>query len=499
MSGTLGDLVLAAAERSADGLAVADALGGRLTWAELERGGNRLARGLLALGLQRGDRIVAIAEDRCEYVVLHAAAAKAGLVLVPVNWRFRAREVRDIARHSGAAAIAYSGETAGTVLDATDGLDGAPRLIELDDRGSLPRALPAARIAAGQSDASFEAACAADLIYIAYTSGTTGTPKGVMADHRGCRLGADVAARTFGMRQYGATAMGASLSFTAAVIAHVWSSIHLSTAVLLLGRYDVERQLAAVEAERATFMYVPTPAVPEATRRLADRPDLLGHLATVNVGASPIPAPALQALLDVAGDRVLESYSLTEALGVPLTGARRDDFARAGLGTVGRAFSPAVVRERDGELVCRTPVRMLGYWQDAGASAAALHDGWLRTGDLASVDADGFVTIQGRGGDMIVSGGLNVYPAEVEAVVHESPRVHDCAIVGGPHERWGEAVVAFVTASGPAEGLAEHVRAFSRERIASYKCPVDVIVVDELPRNANGKILRHVLRDRLRA
>jgi fatty-acyl-CoA synthase len=509
-----GELVEAAAARRPAALGVADIHGTRLTWAELDGLANATARGLCDLGLRKGDRVLTVLSDRAEYVVLHAAIAKAGLVLVPGSWRFKARELAHIAADARPAAVVFEDEAAERVGEAVAASGATPALVEVGAGGSIAGASHWSELAAGRSTARIDLATPEDLLYIGYTSGTTGRPKGVMADHRGVRMAAFTAAQAYGLPFHGAAAMSASLSFFAAIVDHLWSNIAMTCGIAMVGPFDVERLVAVVEAEEATFTYLPTPTIADGTAALARSPAALRSLRAINIGGSLIPAGPLAELVAVAGDRVVQTYGLSEGLGTPLCAGRAQDWERAadGYATAGRPVSPARLALRDpdgrpvphdgaaaGELMSLSPIAMRGYWEDAEATAEVLlPDGWLATGDVASIDRDGYVTIRGRAKETIISGGINVHPAEIEGALRESPLVADAAVVGAPDAQWGEAIVAFVVAAAGADAgaLPEHVREFCRERLAHYKCPRRVHLVPDLPRNPNGKVVKRELAER---
>jgi acyl-CoA synthetase (AMP-forming)/AMP-acid ligase II len=410
--------------------------------------------------------------------------------------------------------VVFAADAAERVAGAVAGLDAPPLLIDVRG-GEGDGSVAWERLADGQSTEPLQQARGDDVMYVGYTSGTTGRPRGVVLDQAACWRAAHLGASNWNMVPYGATVLTGSLSFTAVLCSMVWSTIARGAALVLCTPFDVERAVWAVERYAGTFVYLPTPAIPEGTAALRSAP-ALDRLVTIATGASPIPPDTLGALVEVGGRRVLQAYGLTEASGIPLCIGRRDDWlaAPAGYATAGRVVGPTVFGLRDrageavahdgetvGEIAIASPTLMRGYWRDPEATAQTLRDGWLHTTDLATIDGDGFVVIRGRSKDTIVSGGINVYPAEIEAVLAASPRIRESAVVGAPHERWGETVVAFVVAAGPEPdaGLADHVRDHCRAHLAHYKTPTRVEVLAELPRNPNGKVLKDALRGRLDA
>lgn len=508
MSGyeTLGNLLAAAAARDPEGAGVVDADGTSMTWAQLDSRSNQLARGLLHAGLRHGDRVLTVVGERIEYPMIYAALAKAGLVAVPVSWRYKPRELVQIGRDALPAAILYEDAFATTVAAAVAELETMPLLIELGD-GSIDDARPLARLIGDESANAIDEAHGNDVAILGYTSGTTGQPKGATFDHHTCRTAAAAAALSYGLPNFGAGILTGSLSYATVTIVHLWSHVLGNSTAVLVGRFDIERMVDLLERHEGTFTYLPTPAIVDAAALLAAHPRALANLRVVLVGASPIPPRELRGLVEVAAERVVQSYGMTEGAGAPVCIGRRSDWESEPepYTCVGRSVPPGVLGLRDGattlphddetvgELVLRSPLLMGEYWRNPDATAAAIDDGWFHTGDQATISPGGRVNVKGRSKEVIITGGANVYPVEVETVIGESPRIAECAVVGIPDERWGETPVAFVVAAGPADDLEEHVRETCRGALANYKCPTRVVVLDELPRNANNKILKRDL------
>jgi acyl-CoA synthetase (AMP-forming)/AMP-acid ligase II len=404
----------------------------------------------------------------------------------------------------------YSTGFAAAIATAVEPVETRPRLYEVGEL-TVAGAQRWSDVGRNDSESAIDEAAPEDLLYIGYTSGTTGQPKGAMIDHRTCRVALPTAALAYGLPLHGHLVMSASLSYVAAVIVHFWTHLFTGASISLLGPYDLQRQLELIERRRGTFTYFPTPVIREASAALAGAPRATESLRVVNIGASPIPEDAIRDLTAVIGGRAVATYGLTEGLGTPVCAARLDDWTRgpAGFRGAGRSVPPAVLAlvdpstgepvahdgEAVGELAARTPVRMTGYWNAPELSKTVLRGDWLFTGDLASIDPNGYVAIRGRAKEMIISGGINVYPAEVESVLELSGLVREVAIVGAPHEKWGETVVAFVVPriSPPPTGFEQQVIDYCRAQMAHYKCPTRVIAVDTLPRNANGKVLKREL------
>ncbi|GAB3972456.1 long-chain fatty acid--CoA ligase [Actinoallomurus acanthiterrae] len=450
------------------------------TYAELDDRSERLAAGLAARGLRPGDRVATLTDNRPEHAELFFACAKAGLILVPLNVRLTVPELAyQVGDAEPAILFAAPGRAvppfAGPVLELTrEGLDAVTDGL-LDERDVGPEAG----------------------LLIVYTSGTTGRPKGALLSHancfwtnlsldRGCELREDdVVLQVLPQFHVGGWNVQPLLAW--------WKG----ATVVLEPSFDPGRALRLIAERRVTTMM----GVPATYQFMAAQPEFatadLSSLRCVVVGGAPMPEPLLHTWLD-RGVRITQGYGLTEAAPnvlclPPEEVARRIGWAGkpyphvdvALLGPDGPLDGPG-----RGELVVRGPNVFPGYWRNPAATRDAVPDGWLRTGDVAERDAEGFYRICDRVKDMYVSGGENVYPAEVESVLAAFPGVAEVAVVGVPDERWGEAGCAFVVGNVPVDGLLAHCR----ERLAAFKVPKHVRLVPALPRSAVGKTLKNELR-----
>lgn len=482
------------------------------TYGELIDRACRLGRHLLAQGAEPGDRVAVMVEDGVRAVEPHLAANLAGLVLVPVNARFRAHELGHILRNSGAVAVIHSDG----VGEVVHGCDAAAGLICLSTGGADGDAEsePYERIVTtGTADPPEVQVSADDLVMIGYTSGTTGDPKGAMMTHAGGLAAMRANLVAFRVVPYGAGAFSGSISFTALLWAFVYPHLSVGASIdFLQPELTFERWFDRMEQYGSTFTFVPTPYMDGFARTATARPRAIARLAGVCHSASPATAEQRRAMVAVLGPAYLESYGMTESLAAVTTTTRVDADGSTGAddpySTVGRPLAPSdvVVLGEDGaslppgevgEIVIESPCLFAGYWRDPTATSAALRDGRYHTGDLGHVDERGFVYVDGRHADLIISGGMNVYPAEVERVLSGLAGVEDVSVVGVPHQRWGESVCAVVVRAAGADldetSVIDHVAT----RLATYKKPTRVEFVDELPRNANLKVLKSVLRTRL--
>lgn len=479
----------------------------RATYAEFTERTRELAAGLRALGLEPGDRVLLCLPNRPELAETLLATVWAGLVTVPVNWHLHPREVRYIVEQSGARAVLVADET-DAVIDALPATGEGPLILHAD--GSRGTALGSVTAPAGElrSPATVEPDQPA---WLFYTSGTTGRPKGACLSHR------NLLAMT--LNYYADIDPVAEGS----VFAHAAPLTHGSGLYLLpaLGRaaanvifdapaFDTELFLAFLAREHATHIAFLAPTM---LRRLLDSPALgatdLSALRGIAVGGAPLYQADLSKARAALGPIITQIYGQGEA---PMTitvmpAGETGSLAEERLGSCGRPFVGVQVRLLDpsgaevpagelGEVCVRGDVVMSGYWQNPDATAKAVRGDWLYSGDVGYLDADGYLYLTDRAKDVIITGGTNVYPREVEEVLLTHPGVAEVAVVGVPDDDWGESVKAFVVTETGAAGAAvtgESLIAHVRAHLASFKKPRQVEFVPSLPKNATGKILKREL------
>lgn len=504
----LGTIVEVNAVRSPQQAAVKEADGRVRTYRDLDGRSTRLAIGLRQLGLAPGDRIAGWMDDVIEYVELYVAAAKAGLVMVPINNRLTASEADFQLEHTGARALVYTPEIEPRVDALTTSSDliliaagtGPSRgrsfdaLIETSPARTLPRA---------RADAPW---------MICFTSGTTGRPKGATLTNKSVMTQAHTQMAALRIPLYGVNIQAVSMSFPATVATHLVSHMLAGgTQVLAAAKWDSERLLDLIEREGGTHIYVPGPALAKFTAATAANPRRWRTLRSVLHAGSRADPSALAALADVIGSAYLEAWGMTEISGglnaATAPGDVLDPDDRF-FSTVGRPVPGTIVKVVDderqpvdvddvGELVIRSAGLFAGYWNDEEATAAVVEDGWYYSGDMGSIDEFGRISISDRRSNLIVSGGMNVYPAEVELAVERCPGVLECAVVGVPHPRWGQTPVAVVVPAADSELTETEVIDSTQDLLAGYKKPTRVLFVSDLPRTTGGKIARGVLRERL--
>jgi long-chain acyl-CoA synthetase len=491
--------------------------GARMTYAQLDDASARLARGLRERGAQPGDRVAVLMENRPEYFVAVWAARRAGLRFVPVNWHLTLEEAAYVTDDSDAVALIASH----TLIGLAAGV-----------KARCPRLRTA--ISAGPAEAGFEAL--ADLIagaepwpaadepegaFMPYSSGTSGRPKGILRPLGGAVFGSPSAfegmvASAYGFSPDTVYLCPAPLYHTAPLGWSMAAQANGGT-VVALESYDAERALQAIARERVTHaQFVPTHFIrmlklPEAVRTAYD----VSSLQMAVHAAAPCPVDVKQAMIDWWGPIVLEYYAGSEGGGfISLNSAEwlahKGSVGRAGGAAAAAGMSAGgesglhIVDPETGREVAAGEVGLIyfanaarfDYHKDPGKTAEFFNDrGWGTLGDMGWVDAEGYLYLTDRKSHMIISGGVNIYPQEIESVLALHPAVADVAVIGVPNAEFGEEVKAVVEPAGPADAkLARDLIAYCRERLAGFKCPRTVDFVETLPRLPNGKLLKRELR-----
>jgi fatty-acyl-CoA synthase len=479
------------ARRAPDALAIVDAAGGT-TYRELAERADRLA-GVLRRTCQPGDRVATITGNSTDHVVAFLACARARLVLVPLSWRLAPREIGQQLDHADAGLLLVEPAFAELAAAAVADWVVPPFIVPLGPAG----------IESGTPVGFDDPVCDDDPLLMLYTSGTSGRPKGVVLSHANCFWTNLALSRVVPV-----TADDVVLAMLPQFHVGGWNvqpllALWAGATVLLERTFDAGRVLRLIARHGVTTMM----GVPANYLFLAQHPDFavtdLSGLRTVIVGGAPMPEPLLRTW-HARGVDLVQGYGLTEA--APNVLCLPSAAARDRLGSVGRPYPYVDVAVADphtgellrgacaGELLVRGPSVFAGYWRDPAATAQALRDGWLRTGDLVARDEDGYHRILDRVDDMFVSGGENVFPTEIENVLYGHPAVAEAAVVGMPDDRWGTVGLAFVVPRPGIDVDAATLITYCRSRLAGYKVPREIRFVDNLPHSAVGKLLRRNLR-----
>lgn len=461
------------------------------------------------LGVRQGDRIAVLSVNGPEYLLLLLAASRIGACLVPLNWRLSPAELEYQLRDSETSRIFCSGEyvtTAGD-LSARLGLPEPVRITAGD--GGFDFAHLVARAAAGEGDHA-GAAAGGDAddeplpwdtpLVIGYTSGTTGKPKGAVLTSNNFFWNAMNDLLTIDLRSSDVTITLLPMFHIGGLGLFLLPTLLAGGRVVIPPRFDPDQAVRLIEAERVTVVF----GVPTVHQRLLEAIDRLApDLSSVRMfysGGAPCPVDLIRAYHS-RGIPFGQGYGLTETAPTVFMMVDPADYLRKA-GSIGRPAPFSRVRLLDpatgkpvapgevGEITVKGPNVFAGYWRNPEATAQAVRDGWFRTGDLARADEEGFVTIAGRLKEMLISGGENVYPVEVEQVIQSHPAVVEAAVYGVPHPEWGEVPHAAVVLAPGASVTEEELRAHCAQQLAKYKVPKRFHFMADLPRNASGKVLK---------
>jgi acyl-CoA synthetase (AMP-forming)/AMP-acid ligase II len=508
---TLGDIARYHAGQRPQAIALS--FEGRDTsFAEFERHSNQVANKLLQEGVRSGQRICYIGKNSDSFFEILFGAAKAGIVMTPVGWRLAPGEMAYVLRDSGASIVFVGREVKAEVEQAVAQLDRPIKLVALEGKEPAGASLFGDWRDSGADEAVPIVVGEDAVVLQIYTSGTTGRPKGVMLSHRS----------TLSVRRQAAMARlpwsmwgPDDVSLVTMPVSHVggslWGVVGLfNGAKIIVSRdFDTVKVLDFIERDGVSKLFL----VPAALRIIVNQPRArqadFSRLKYIIYGSSPIPLDLLRECMQVFGCGFCQAYGMTETAGT-IVYLPPEDHDPAGNRRMRAAGIPmpgveikiideegkSVLPNTVGEVVTRSGANMVGYWGMQEVTAKTIDvEGWLRSGDAGYLDEDGYLYINDRIKDMIISGAENIYPAEVENAIHDHPAVAEVAVIGVPDERWGEAVKAVVVLRPGARAEASEIIALARSRIAAYKVPKSVDFMDVLPRNAAGKILRRELRE----
>jgi malonyl-CoA/methylmalonyl-CoA synthetase len=464
-----------AARWTADGRhrVVHDDVTGWLSADQLEARTRAVARRLAAAGLQPGDRVLLSAAASVDVVVAHVGALRAGLVVVPVNTAYLEREVAHVVRDARPSAAIVDDASRGRWVEAA--ASGRPVVVVGPDID----------LADGPDPEALDAAASDDPAVIAYTSGTTGTPKGAVLSHGNLLASAEALRLAWRWTPEDRLVLALPLFHLHGLGVGLHGTLGAGASVALRPSFAPDDVFDGLDRHHGTLFF----GVPTMWNRLAASARV-GELSRLRLGVSgsaPLAAELHAVLAERAGQRLIERYGMTETVmnvSNPYDGERR-------AGTVGLPLPGVDLRLADGtdEILLRGPNVFAGYWERPEATAESFVDGWFATGDVGALDPDGYLRIVGRRKELIISGGFNVYPREVEDVLRTHPAVADVAVVGLPDADWGEQVIAVVEGPGTDADSASLLD-LAGQALAPFKRPKRIVWVDALPRNALGKVVK---------
>jgi len=481
--------------------------GESITWAGLHDRVRQAAAAFAGQGVRRGDRVAVLMTNRPEFLESVLAASAIGAIAVPVNFRLAPAEAAYILQDSGASLVVTDpplAPLAEAAVAASQALQAGPVPVITTGADGPYEAL-LAEASPGESEAEVDER---DIALIMYTSGTTGRPKGAMLSHLNLLMQAITAIRTSRLTDDQNVGMVNVPLFHIAGIGSMVPALLLGTRSVLMptAAFDAQVTLDVIEAEGVTSLFL----VPAQWQVLCAHPDVTRRtrsLRTISWGAAPATVPLLETMAKTfPAAEIISVFGQTEMS--PVTTALPSADAVRKIGSVGKPIPTIAARIVDdrmndvprgevGEIVYRGPSLMAGYWNNPAATEEAFSGGWFHSGDLVREDEEGFLYVVDRKKDMIISGGENIYCAEVENVLAGHPAVADVAVIGARHEKWGETPVAVVVPADPAAPpTLGDLTGWTAGRLASYKKPTGLVVLDELPRNASGKVLKHELRAR---
>jgi len=510
MEQTLGNIFLRSSNKVPDKAALG--LEGQiLTYGELNRKVNRLANGLKGLGAKKGDRVALLFYNCFEILESYLACAKIGAIVVPVNFRFVEKEMLYVIKNSESSFLLFGKEFhnfARYMSSEKTGLGAFVGVMEEENRGSFPGLYSYHELLSkSEGKEPKENVEEKTPFAIMYTSGTTGFPKGCLWNHRNFAWYLMTNAYESGA-QPTERFLCVYPIFHAGGFGLVALSLFLGATAFLKKSFDPVDMLNTIQEEKITYLALVAPMIPAILQCPDWRSYDLSSVRKCSVGAMATPIEMKKTLMDELFPRadIREPYGLTEATSASLTTLGGRDFLRK-TGSCGRPTVTAEVRVVDdsgkqlppgaiGEIVARSPCVTQGYYKNPEATAETWREGWLRTGDLGRMDEEGFLYIVDRKKDMIISGGENIYPVEIENVLYRHPKIKEAAVIGVPDPVWGESVKAFVVPKVRNSLTEEEIVDFCKMHLAGYKKPKLVEFVDDLPKNPVGKILKKLLRER---
>jgi fatty-acyl-CoA synthase len=485
----LSDWIEKRAETTPDKVAVRFA-GAEVGYTALARRIHSAARVLeRELLVRRGDRVAHLGYNSPDVLVLLFACARIGAIFTPLNWRLAPPEHAFILNNSGASVLIAEPGFADPIAAIGEAAAGIPR-VSLEWTGPEGWLSWPALVAAQDGDHE-PVACADDPLLLVYTSGTAGRPKGAVLTQDALYWNALNSKAMHGLTDDDHVLTVIPMFHVGGLNVQTLPVLHAGGTVTLHPRFDADAVIEAIERDRPSLTVLVPPMMAALLGHRRWKTADLSSLRVVTTGSSIVPLPLIRGF-HARGVPVVQVYGSTETAPIATCLIHNDAEAKIGLvDDAGNEVAPG----QPGEILIRGPNVMREYWGNKAATAEALRDGWFHTGDIGHLDADGFLYFDERKGDMIISGGENIYPAELEAVLAECPRIAESAVIARPDERWGEVPVAVVAQREGAAIDKQAVLGLFEGRIARFKHPKDVLFLDALPRNAMGKVQKFRLRE----
>jgi fatty-acyl-CoA synthase len=452
-------------------------------------------------GVSRGDRVAILSLNRPDYLVLLYACARLGAMLVPLNWRLAAAEQMFILSDAAAKVLVLE-QAFAEILPALEATRADTRVVGLDFTPPPPGYAFDALLAQATGDGRNPNVDLSCPLLIVYTSGTTGRPKGAVLRQEALLWNGVMSQHMHGLTSEDHVLTVLPFFHVGGLNIQTTPALHYGATVTILSRFTPDAALTTVARDRPTL----TVLVPATIQAVTDHPDWaatdLSSLKAVSTGSQIVPPHLIERFVS-RGVPVLQVYGSTETCPIAVYTRLGGDLSRAGsTGLPGLCCEAAVIDEAGvelppdtpGEIAVRGPNVFVEYWDNEAATREALHDGWYRTGDIGRRDADGYFFVHDRKKNMIISGGENIYPAEVERVLLEHPDVADCGVIGRPDAKWDEVPVAYVIPRAGRQVEAETLTAHVSAQLARFKVPREFVFVEELPRTALGKVQHFRLR-----